>query len=213
MTTEMGALSFRRRWPVVATAYCGVLVGAYIWWVLQPDRVRDWVLAASSTDLAHLERTPVRVLAASSLWSGHLIGYWLVVTVLSVGVLELVRGPVVTVVTGLVAHVLGTAVSEGIIALRIATGTLSMSARHLLDVGPSYIVASCAAAVVATPAAPRWLRVACALTLVPLVATAFGTSDAAQVATVGHTVAIAVGFAAAHIRRRTGSREPAVALT
>lgn len=189
-----------RRWPVVGIAYTAMLLGGWIYWVLQSPHQRLAVLTESSTDLAHLERVPWLVLPASSVWSGDAIGWWMVVTLLCLGGLELLRGPVMTLVTGLVAHVVGTLVSEGVIAARIAAGELSASARHLLDVGPSYVVASCAAAVIASPRAPRGLRIGCAVSILPLYIAAFDFTDAAQVATIGHAVAIAVGALMARSR-------------
>jgi hypothetical protein len=182
-----------RRSPKVGIAYTAMLLGGYLWWVLQPAGQRMAVLANSSTDLAHLERVPWLVLPASSIWSGDNIGWWLAATLLCLCALEVAHGSVAVAVTGFVAHVVGTLVSEGLIAARIAAGELSSSAGHVLDVGPSYIVASCAAAVVASPRTPRSLRILCALTFVPLYVAAFDFSDAGQVATLGHAVAIAVG--------------------
>ena len=205
----MVVLRLLRRWPRVAVAYVLTMLGAYIWWVLQSPHTRLSVLTASSTDIAHLERAPWVVLPASSIWSGDMFGYWAVVILLCVGALEHLRGGLVTLATGAVAHVVGTGVSEGITALRIAAGNLSSSAEHLLDVGPSYAVAACATAVVFSPRANRWLRLACALTLVPLVVTAFDFSDENQVAAIGHAVAMLTGIIAARWNRR----RPSVALT
>jgi len=187
-------------WPIVGTVYTAMLVGGYLWWILQSQSQRLAVLMDSSTDLAHLERVPWLVLPASSVWSGNDIGWWVVVTLLCLGALELLYGPVMTLVTGIVAHVVGTLVSEGLVAARIAAGELSSSARHVMDVGPSYIVASCAAAVIASPRAPRGLRIACAVAIVPLFVAAFDFTEPAQVATVGHAVALVVGVAMARSR-------------
>jgi hypothetical protein len=200
----MVVLRVLRRWPRVASAYVLTLLGAYLWWVLQSPQARLSVLAASSTDIAHLEHVPWIVIPASSIWSGDMFGYWAVVVLLCVGALERLRGGLVTVVTGAVAHVVGTGVSEGITALRIAAGNLSVSAEHLLDVGPSYAVAACATAVVFSSGANRWLRWACALTLVPLVVTAFDFSDESQVAAIGHAVAMLTGIVVARWRLRAG---------
>lgn len=209
----MVVLRVLRRWPRVASAYVLTLLGAYIWWILQSPHTRLSVLAASSTDISHLERAPWVVIPASSIWSGDLFGYWAVVILLCLGALERVRGGLVTVLTGVVAHVVGTLVSEGITAARIAAGDLSTSARHLLDVGPSYAVAACATAVVFSPGASRWLRWACALTLVPLVVTAFNFSDENQVAAIGHAVAMLTGVVVARgrLRRRSAALTPAAA--
>src|SRR3954453_10897547 len=121
----MALLRLLRRWPRVASAYVLTLLGAYIWWALQSPQSRLSVLAASSTDLSHLERVPWLVLPASSIWSGDLFGYWAVVVLLCLGALERLRGGFVTLVTGAVAHVVGTLVSEGVTAARIAAGDLS----------------------------------------------------------------------------------------
>ena len=184
-------------------------LGAYLWWILQSPQTRLSVLTASSIDISHLEHVPWIVIPASSIWSGHLFGYWAVVVLLCVGALERLRGGLVTLATGAIAHVVGTVVSEGITAVRIAAGDLSESAKNVLDVGPSYFVAACATAVVFSPGANRWLRWACALTLVPLAVTAFDFSDENQVAAIGHAVAMLTGIVVA--RRRL--RRPPVALT
>jgi len=196
----MSRMRLLRRCPKVGVAYTAMLFGGYLWWVLQPVARRVSILADSSTDLAHLERAPWLVLPASSIWSGGDIAWWLLAGLLCLCALELAHGPMAVAVTGAVAHVAGTLVSEGLIAVRIAAGQASTSARHLLDVGPSYIVAACAAAVVASPRAPKVVRVLCALTFVPLFVTAFDFTDAGQVATTGHAVALAVGVLMARTR-------------
>jgi hypothetical protein len=179
--------------------YVLAMLGAYIWWILQSPQSRLSVLVASSTDIAHLERAPWVVLPASSIWSGNMFGYWAVAVLLCLGALEHLRGALATIVLGTVAHLVGTGVAEGVTAARIAAGDLSSSARNLLDVGPSYIVAACATAVAFSPGANRWLRVACAVTLVPLMVTAFDLSDASQVAAIGHATAMLVGVVAVRL--------------
>ena len=210
----MVVLRLLRRWPRVASAYVLTLLGAYLWWILQSPQARLSVLAASSTDIDHLERVPWLVLPASSIWSGNDFGYWAIVVLLCVGALERLHGGLITVLTGAVAHVVGTVVSEGITAARIAGGDLSESAKHVLDVGPSYFVSACATAVVFSAGANRWLRLACALTLIPLVVTAFDFSDESQVAAIGHAVAMLTGIAvgSATSRRRSVSRSRKAAL-
>src|SRR3982750_2170697 len=121
----MALLRLLRRWPRGARAYGLPLLGAYIWWALQSPQSRLSVLAASSTDLDHLSRVPWLVLPASSIWTGGPIGYRAVVVLLCVGALERLRGALTTVAIGAAAHVIGTVVSEGITAARIAAGDLS----------------------------------------------------------------------------------------
>src|SRR3954469_24720533 len=99
----MGLLRLLRRWPRVAMGYVLAMLGAYIWWILQSPHSRLSVLAASSTDIAHLERAPWVVLPASSIWSGDMFGYWAVVILLCVGALERLRGGLSTLLLGGVA--------------------------------------------------------------------------------------------------------------
>src|SRR3954464_15523813 len=195
----MALLRLFRRWPRVATGYVLALLGAYIWWILQSPPARLAELAASRTDTAPPQPAPWVGLPASSIWSGNMFGYWAVAILLCLGALERIRGALTTAVLGTVAHVVGTVVSEGVTAARIAAGDLSSSARHLLDVGPSYVVAACATAVIFSPGANRWLRLTCAVTLVPLLVAAFNFSDEAQVAAIGHATAMLVGVVAVRL--------------
>ena len=55
---------------------------------------------------------------------------------------------------GVGGQVLGTLVSEGIVAYRVDIGQLPVTDRHLIDVGPSYVVL---AAVVAALLCGTWL--------------------------------------------------------
>lgn len=211
----MRVLRLARRLPLVGPAYAAVIAGAYAWWALQAPSSRTAVLAGSSTNLAHLTHQPWLVLPLSSIWSGGPVVYWILVALICLGALERIAGRVVTVITGIVAHVIGTLVSEGITAARIAGGELGEQARHLVDFGPSYIIAACAAAVVASPKAPRFARIACALTIVPLVVMAFADlTNAGQVATIGHAVALLVGVLVArlHLPRRIKAQLASAAL-
>jgi hypothetical protein len=88
-------------------------------------------------------------------------------------------------------HVIGTLVSEGIVAYRIAAGLLPASSAHIVDVGPSYVVVSAITVVVLYGSRPA--RVAAALGFVGLVFAGhiFSGLSTLQVAPVGHAVAIA----------------------
>jgi hypothetical protein len=184
MTTRPRALLARTPW--VGTGYALVLVGAHVWLRAQSPAHRASVLAASSTDLVHLERAPWLVLPASALWPGPRWYYWVVAALVCVGSLEAVRG-----------RLAASVVSEGQVAVRIAIGDLPESARRLLDVGPSYIVLGCGVAVIASVRAPLLARLACLAVLLPLATVAFDSDSPTLVAAVGHTVAVAVGVAAA----------------
>jgi hypothetical protein len=95
-----------------------------------------------------------------------------------------------TVLVCAAGHVVGTLVSEGIVAWRVASGALPASYRHLTDVGPSYVVVS--AIVVALLCAPVAWRVLAAADLLLLVFAAriFEGLSELDVSAVGHLTAI-----------------------
>jgi hypothetical protein len=98
---------------------------------------------ASSTDVAHLVRTPVPVLLASALWiaggllSPYAIGFLLVLTAL-----ERRIGGARTAGVFLLGHVLATLVTEGAVGIGVLVGHLPDSSLHRLDYGVSFGVAT-----------------------------------------------------------------------
>ncbi|MFF8970373.1 rhomboid-like protein [Streptomyces sp. NPDC014995] len=112
---------------------------------------------ASSTDVAHLLREPVRVLVASALWvaggiaSPFVVGFLLVLTALERRV-----GGVRTAGVFLLGHALATLATEVPIGLAVLVGHLPDSSLHRLDYGISFGVAASTGALAGllTP----WLR-------------------------------------------------------
>lgn len=98
---------------------------------------------ASSTDVAHLVRTPVPVLVASALWiaggilSPFTVGFLLVLTALE----RRIGGPR-TACVFLLGHVLATLATEGPVGLTVLVGHLPDSSLHRLDYGVSFGVAA-----------------------------------------------------------------------
>ena len=91
---------------------------------------------------------------------------------------------------------IGSLVSEGIVAYRVDAGQLSAANRHLSDVGPSYVVLS---AIVIALACGTWLaRMLAAVDLVLLVfpGQIFGGLSQLDVAAVGHLTAMLTAAAA-----------------
>ena len=88
---------------------------------------------------------------------------------------------------------MGTLVSEGIVAYRIAQGLLPESDSRITDVGPSYVVV--AAAVTAVLYGPWAARIAAgtALLLLIVIGGIFSGLSTLQVAAVGHTTSLVVG--------------------
>ncbi|MFD9319070.1 rhomboid-like protein [Streptomyces sp. NPDC060053] len=97
----------------------------------------------SSTDVAHLVRTPVLVLVASALWvaggfaSPFTLGFLAVLTTL-----ERRIGGVRTAVVFVLGHVLATLATEVPVGLAVLVGRLPDSSLHRLDYGISFGVAA-----------------------------------------------------------------------
>ncbi|MFD9001182.1 rhomboid-like protein [Streptomyces sp. NPDC059582] len=166
----------------------------------------------SSTDVAHLLRTPVFVLSASALWiaggmaSPYAIGFLLVLTAL-----ERRAGGLRTAGVFLLGHVLATLATEVPVGLAVLVGHLPASSLHRSDYGISFGVATSVGALAGllTP----WLRG-------PLLAVFGGVlaQDLVElsdpVTNWGHAMSLAIGVATwPALRRwqrsRTAALEPA----
>ncbi|MEU6255009.1 rhomboid-like protein [Streptomyces sp. NPDC047043] len=112
---------------------------------------------ASSTDVAHLVRTPVLVLVASALWiAGGLLSPYVICFLLVLTALERRMGGLRTAGVFLLGHVLATLATEGTVGLAVLVGHLPDSSLHRLDYGISFGVAASVGALAGllTP----WLR-------------------------------------------------------
>lgn len=146
----------------------------------------DW----ASTNVANLEHEPVLPLLLSAFVApGYLLTWPVLIALALFGANRAVGNARIALVC-LAAHVIGTLVSEGIVAYRVDAGQLSAASRHLTDVGPSYVVV---AAVVIALALGTWLaRALAAVDLVILVfpGAIFGGLSHLDVAAVGHLAAM-----------------------
>jgi hypothetical protein len=170
------------------------------------------LLQGSSTDVAHLVRTPELVLVGSALWlaggvaSPFAIGFVLVLTAL-----ERRIGGLRTAGVFLLGHVLATLATEVPVGLAVLAGQLPESSLHRLDYGVSFGVAAGTGALAGL--LPLWLRV-------PLLA-GFGGMLLQDLLALtdpmtnwGHLIALAIGVATWPVLRRwrgrrTGSVGPA----
>ena len=193
--------------PLVACGYALALLATNAWLESSSPRVEAHVLADVSTNLHHLTRDPLAVLATSAFFTRGGLVFALAGALLCVGLLERVAGPRRTLMVAVSAHVIGTLVSEGVVAIRIAAHDLPAAARNLLDVGPSYVIVGCAAAAIAWPAAPRVVRVLCAVGIAPLFIFTAWRLPAGRVDAMGHVTAFVVGVAWAWWQRRTDPGE------
>jgi len=179
--------------------------------LLDPEaqaRLIDW----ASTNVANLEHEPVGPLLVSAFVAPGYFGAWPVLIALALFGANRALGNVGTALVCLAGHVVGSLVSEGVVAYRVDAGQLSAADRYLTDVGPSYVVMS---AIVIALACGTWLaRTLAAVDLVLLVfpGQIFAGLSQLDVAAVGHltamlTAAAATAFIIARRRRpgRSGS--------
>lgn len=195
-------------WPYVA---CFAAVqGVYL---LLGPAARGSFLALASTSVVNLRHDPAGCLAVSAFVSGDGIGgtlTWLpLIAVAMCGAVRAAGGRRTAAVCA-AGHVIGTLVSEGIVACRVASGALPDGYRYLTDVGPSYVVVS--ALVLALLFAPWWWRLAAAIVMLLLIfpGQIFAGLTSLDVAAVGHATAITTALFAtlipAVLRRARSAR-------
>jgi hypothetical protein len=182
-----------RHW--FAVTFVGVLVVAEsVAWALSAGwrlELASW----ASTNVINLESHPAGALGLSAFVTDDRPLVWPVVASMGLFSAERLLGPLRLALLCLSAHVLGTLVSEGIVAYRVQVAALPGSALSQLDVGPSYILV---AAVTVAALAGRWpsrlVALAALLALSPFLFTGIARLD---VAAVGHAVSVVLGAVAA----------------
>ncbi len=182
---------FRRFAMPVAFLVVLAAVSAIYAYALGPAGQRSLV-SWTATNLANLRTDPLGTLIASAFVAEEGPWTWLPFAALGLCALTYRFGNLRTLLLVGAAHVIGTLVSEGILAWRIAAGAEPSSLRHLDDVGPSYVIASALLATILY-GANRWWRlggVVCLALLSPYMFIGLGHL---AVAAVGHVVALATG--------------------
>ena len=179
-------------WPTGRTAvgYSAALaVSVLCWWSLAPAAQQAW-LGWASTDLVNLRHDPLGCLVGSALITDDRPWAW--VALVGLGAAGRALGNLRTLWLVLIAHVVATLVSEGLLALRITTGREPVSARTVVDVGPSYVVVS--ALVVGLAYAGLLARIASAGCFAAVAPFLFGGLFSGDVWALGHLTACAVGL-------------------
>jgi len=198
--------SFARRWwPAVL--YPAALLAASLAVAARADDDRRATLLWASTNLENLADHPLRALVLSAfLTDGDAVAWTLLAAVGLAGVVA-ATGPWRAVLVAGAAHLVGTAVSEGTLGVRIARGLAPAADRAILDVGPSFVVVG--VLVTTVVAGVRWWWRAAALAGFALVAPSlFGGLLAGDVAAPGPLTAVVLGLVAGGLvvlRRRRGS--------
>ena len=197
---------------------CFVVTGL-VYALLEPG-AQYTLVAWASTNVANLEHEPVLPLLLSAFVVPGYLGTWPVLIALALFGANRAVGNVRIALVCLAAHVIGTLVSEGIVAYRVDAGQLPAASRHLTDVGPSYVVVAAAVIALAcggsrqASSAGTWLaRALAAVALVILVfpGDIFGGLSQLDVAAVGHLTAMltaAVAAAFILVRQRGRARAP-----
>jgi hypothetical protein len=127
----------------VTFAYAAVLAVTSLVAAYASPALVDALQQGSSTDVAHLIRTPVLVLLASALWvAGGLVSPYVLCFLLVLTALERRIGGARAVVVFLLGHVLATLATEGSVGLAVLAGHLPHTSLHRLDYGISFGVAT-----------------------------------------------------------------------
>lgn len=187
------ALAYASLFGVVATA-----VGS------RPAPARDAWLAYMSTDLDNLADHPVRALAGSAFVAESDVLALTALALIGLGAAGQALGDLR--LAGLLAstHVLGTLVSQSVLALQIRLGDAPETARSMIDVGPSYVVAP--ALVLGLVLGSTRGRVVSGLGFAALAPHLFGGLTRLEVPAVGHVVAISAALLAGPALRRDRQR-------
>ena len=178
-----------------AWAYLGCYVAAELAWVLLNPRAQASLTAWASTSVANLEHEPVGPLVLSAfVGPGGLLAWPALIALAAFGASRALGNAGTTLVC-VAGHVIGSLVSEGIVAYRVDAGQLPVTDRHLIDVGPSYVVVS--AIVVAAACGPWLARAAAAFDFAVLVIGGhiFSGLSHLDVSAVGHLTAMVTAAA------------------
>ncbi|GAB2587578.1 rhomboid-like protein [Microlunatus antarcticus] len=162
----------------------------------RPAPVRDAWVAYLSTNLANLADHPVRALVGSAFVTddGTVVS-WVVLAVVGLTAAGDALGNVRLAALLAGGHVLATLVSENVLAAQVRAGSMPTTARFLVDVGPSYVVAPALA--LGLLLAPTLVgRAASGLGLALLAPHLFGGLTRLEVSSVGHVVAIGLALLA-----------------
>lgn len=177
----------------VAAAFAGAVVPPHAW-----SAVAGW----ASTSVANLEHHPVGSLVASAFVAEGSEYAWPLLIALAMFGANRALGNLRTVAVCAAGQVLGTLVSEGIVAYRVDRAGLPVSYRHLLDIGPSYVVVAAIAAAVIAGSRPARGAALVDFALLVFPGRIFSGLGDLDVAAVGHLSALVVAAGATLILAR-----------
>jgi hypothetical protein len=194
-----------------ACAYLACYLVVELAYVLLDPHAQVTLTAWASTNVANLEHEPVGPLVLSAFVGPGYLLVWPVLIALATFPANRALGNTRTALVCVAGHVIGTLVSEGIVAFRVDAGQLPAADRYLTDVGPSYVVVS---AIVIAVICGTWLGRAAALldfALLVFGGDIFGGLSHLDVAAVGHLTAMITAAVLTAVLARRGRPAPAVA--
>jgi hypothetical protein len=179
----------------VTFSYLSAFIVAEIVYAVLPGRDQNAVVSWASTSAHNLGHDPAGCMVASAfVTTGSLLAWPFLIALAMFGANKLL-GNWRLAVTCAAGPLIGTLVSEGIVAYRVAQGALPVTGNYLTDVGPSYIVV--AAIAVGLLHGRNIIRIAAAgdLLLLTFAGHIFAGLSQLQVSAVGHLTALATGAA------------------
>ncbi len=192
------------RYAVATTFLLLVAAGDLTTALLGPQRAAALRLWAS-TNVANLHQHPMPALVLSAFLVSEAPLAWLVLIPLAMFGANRALGNLRLTVVCIAGHVIGTAVSEGIVAYRVAHGLLPQSFAHILDIGPSYIVVAAVIAAGVFGSWPARAGAAAVLAVLVFVGHIFAGLASLNVAAVGHLTAMVTAAVLAMMLRRAPS--------
>lgn len=166
--------------------------------------------AWSSTSVANLKTDPVGCLVVSAFVTQGSAWAWPVLIAVALLTACHVAGNRRTIIACVAGHVIGTLVSEGIVAYRVHAGQLPLADNHLIDVGPSYVVVAALTVTLIWPRSralvPRALALADLLILIIVGGIFDGLGDL-NVSAVGHLTSIVTALCYAAGSRYVAGRQ------
>lgn len=193
-----------RWWPAVL--YPVALLTASLAVAARAEDDRHATLLWASTNLENLADHPLRALVLSAFLTDGDAVAWTVLAAVGLAGVAAATGPWRAVLVAVAAHVLGTAVSEGTLGVRIARGLAPAAERGILDVGPSFVVVGVLVATVVA-GSRWWWRVAALVGFALAAPSLFDGLLDGDVAALGHVTALVAGLGAGGLvllRRRRG---------
>jgi hypothetical protein len=175
-----------------AAAFLALVIAGEIVVAALPQHAQATLELWASTNVANLHHHPFAALVLSAFLPPESLLAWpLLIALAMFGANKAVGNARLALICA-AGHVIGTLVSEGIVAYRIDHGTRPASWAHIIDIGPSYVVVSAIVAAVIFGSWPARIAALADFALLVFVGQIFSGLGQLRVAPVGHLTAMIV---------------------